>query len=101
MGVVTPATLSPPAATSVADAMVVLANTALVARSVHDTKVPDVAADSWGSGGSSLPPQALKARAEPVSNTALTLRYWDVRRMHVSCWVGEIAPVLVSEGNQI
>jgi hypothetical protein len=85
MGVATPVTAKPPAATSVADAMVVLASTAFVARSVQDTRVPGVAADRFGSGGSPLPPQAVRTVAEPLSSKAETEGNFLSDCMDVSC----------------
>ena len=87
MGVVTPVTVSAPAATRVDDAMVVLANFALVARSVHDCKVPGVAAERVGRSGSSLLAQAARAKAAPSSSKPVRGRGRMDRRMRVSMGV--------------
>jgi hypothetical protein len=82
MGVVTPATTSPPLATSVAEEMVVLLSTALAARSVQDTRVPGVAAPRTGNGaGPLLPPHAEIATVDPLISAVLRIRNFVVRRM--------------------
>ncbi|MDZ7882449.1 MAG: hypothetical protein U5N53_05855 [Mycobacterium sp.] len=81
MAVVTPATVRPPLATSVAEVRVVPASTALVARSVHDTSVPGVAAVKAGSAGSSLPPQAVSEVAAPDTRAATTKALGCLLRM--------------------